>query len=474
MPHCALSRTATVALTLGFATSSHAGAGFALHGPAVTTGGLSNGQSLLSLSANPAAASFDRTRAKDASVIGGVFMGAGVEYGDVEELFDQYDELAEAIADTNGVIEGISFNAFDPNAPDFASIIAEAEVEAMRVVRLLDAVSDEGYANADAGLYTTFIINHNILGGTLGFEFDYSGSASALSVIDPFNFDANVAQTELDSAYMLMPGDPITTFDLTGGITLTINPSTGDVTGSFSNDSLLAVRAAEKRSLGMSYSYAISTGSSQLHLGVKPKWVQMGLSRVVPRIGDITDSEALFDDIRDAEKETSSNFSLDVGALWVSQHLSLGVSAEDVLEPEFDFNEVDTSSYSAEVAAVIDGLSSYTQEAKISVEASLYTADRSWALSGYYEPQVTTDALGEEHQWMQLSAGWHGDNFWVPNVRLGYRTNRAGSEVSIYSLGVTLFRHLNLDVSSSTDKVTIEGTSLPRGASASLGVTFAF
>lgn len=475
MPYTALARTATLALTLGVAAGSHAGAGFALNGPAVSTGGVSNGQSLLSLSSNPAAVGFDRRRAGEASVIGGVFIGGGLEYGNVEELFDQYDELADAIADTNDLIGGINFNAFDPNAPDFAALIAQAEVEALRVIALLNLVSDEGYANADAGFYTAIVINNDLLGGTLGFDFDYSGSASALSVIDPLDFDPAVAQAELEAAYTLMPGDPTTTFDLTGGIALTINPSTGEVSGSFSNDSLLAVRAAEKRALGMSYSYTLTTGDqSQLYLGAKAKFVQMGLSRVVPRIGDITDSEALFDDIRDADMENSNNLSLDIGALWVGQHASAGISVEDLLEPEYEFNEVDTSSYSDAVAEIINGLGTYKQEAKVSLEASLYTEDRSWALSGYYEPQVTTDALGEEHQWLQISVGWQGENFWVPNVRAGYRTNQAGSKVSMYSLGFTLFRYFNLDLATSSDKVTVEGTTLPRGASASLGVNFVF
>ncbi len=469
-------RTTAAVLALSAAVGSHAGTGFTLNGPALTTGGVSNGQSLLSLSANPAAVGFDRSRAKgDSHVLGGIYAGGGLEYGDAEELFDQYDALADALTDSGGFVNGLSFTAIDPNNPDFSALIAQINTEAQQVDTLLALVGQEGYANADLGFHGAFIINGDVFGGTLGFDLNYSGSASASSIIDPLAFDADAALTELDAAYTLTPGDPVTTFDLTGGISLNINPTTGAISGAFTNDSLLAVRAAEQTQLGMSYSYPITlSDNSRVYLGAKAKVVQLGLSRVMPRIGDITDSEALFDDISDADMKTTSNLSLDLGALWVSEHVSAGISVEDILEPEYKFNAIDTTGYSAAAAAAVARLGNYQQEAKVSIEASVYTADRTWALSSYVETQATTDAMGEEHQWLQISGGWHSDSFWLPNVRVGYRANQAGSEVSIYSFGVTLFRYLNVDVATATQKVTIEGESLPRGASASMGINFAF
>lgn len=463
-----------LALALSASTASLAETGFAAAGPAVTTGGVSNGQSTLSLGSNPAAVGFDRRRAgEDTAVLGAIYVGGALEYGDVEELFDQYDALADSLSDTDGSSTGINFDAIDPNNPDFNALIAQIEAEATRVGALLALVSREGYANADAGFSADFVINSDIWGGTLGFDFGYSGSASAQSILDPLEFDADTAETQLLAAYDLAPGDPTTTYDLTGGLTVTINPNTGNVSGSFTNDSLLAIRAAQQTHLGMSYSYPVQLDNSTLYLGGKAKYVRMGLSRITPRIGDITDSEQLFDDIRDADFENTSQLSLDVGALWVAEHVSVGLSAEDLFEPEYKFNDVDTSGYSDEAAAIIERLRTYQQDSKVTLESSLYTADRTWAVSALYEVNETTDPLGEVHQWLQVSAGWQGDNFWLPNVRLGYRTNQAGSKVNMYSLGFTLFRYVDLDFATATEKVSIEGDSLPRGASVSLGFTLA-
>ena len=67
------------------------------------------------------------------------------------------------------------------------------------------------------------------------------------------------------------------------------------------------------------------------------------------------------------------------------------------------------------------------------------------------------------------SAGFAPDIWWLPGVRVGYRKNLVGTEVSYVSAGATLFKYFNLDVASSLDTVEIDGRTLPRGLMVNLG-----
>ncbi|BFM13402.1 hypothetical protein R50072_35550 [Simiduia litorea] len=492
--HIQIGRTrlaAAVAFTLSSlcAPSSFAANGFMQSGPTSTIGNVSSGQTALSNSGNPAAIGFDRQRMnQDDAVLGGLYLGGELEYGNIQELFDVYDELANAFGDdgssggsggsgggnTSG--GGLDFGDIDINDPDIAAIIERVNNQATHIGALLALVATEGYANANAAVDLPLIVNADIFGGTLGFNFSYSGSASAVGFMEDIDFEADTARTELEAAFNLQPGDPITTYDLSGGISLTIDPNTNRVSGTFDNDSLLATRAAQATQLGVSYSYPlVFDDSSTLYLGATAKVVRMGLARVATRIGDITNSEDLFNDIRDAKFVNTSRFGLDFGALWVAKNISLGTSITDAFEPSYEFNAIDTSNYSNQnLRALIDDLQTYQQERQVTVEGSLYTEDRTWALSTSYETTAIKDPLGAEHQWFSVSGGWSSNSFWIPSVRVGYHVNQVGSEINMYKLGFTLFHYVDLDLGMSSEKVEIDGTSLPQGASANLGFHYAF
>ena len=65
-------------------------------------GDVTHGQRILSASGNPAAAAVDVVRGGGKSVSGTVISGgAGLEYGNVQDLFDTIDELAKAFKPSN-------------------------------------------------------------------------------------------------------------------------------------------------------------------------------------------------------------------------------------------------------------------------------------------------------------------------------------------------------------------------------------
>lgn len=455
-------------------TSAALAAGNAGHtGPAATYGSVSHAQSLYSGSGNPAAQAYDVSRIdEDDGVIGGIHLGGGLEYGNVSELFDQVDDIAQSLLSDSGLAEKNIYN-LDLGNPDASALVDAINTEAQRVDQVLQAVNENGYANATLNGDIPLVFDADVFGGTLGVEYRYAATASAIALTDPLSFDAATALTAFQAAFD--PLNPQTRYDLSGGVSLSLDPVTGNVAIGFENDSTLLTRAAKISEFGVSWSRGLRFAEGDLYLGFTPKYTSMGLSNVASRIGDITDAKQLFDDIRDADFHTEGKMGLDAGLLWVAENYRLGATGHNLLEPEFRFPAIDVSNYTdPAIAAQLQAMETYTLERQFTLEGSLYTADHQWSINIAYDTQTQTDPIGKQSKWMSISGGWYSDNFWLPNVRLGYHKNQAGSELGYYALGLTLLGYVDLDLGYSPDKVTIDGDSLPRGASASLGFNFSF
>lgn len=474
-------------LTLA-APNALAGNGFTSTGPSGTLGYGVNGH-YLSASNNPASIGYDRQFIPENNFTAGrMHLAMGMEYGNVQELFDTYDKLSAYLEDKDDSDDSGSGNGggnpdqppkpIDPVNPDLEKLIDEFKQEATRIGALLAIISVEGYANADLDSDFAVLFNRTWAGGTWGMELSLGGSASAIGFIDDIDFDPEQALTELKAAYNLQPGDPATSFDLSGGLLLHIDPNAGTVRGEFDNDSLLAVRAAKKNTLSLSYSYELplsDDSDSRLFLGLKPKFVNMGLSGVITRIGDIADSEKLFDDIRNASFNETNNLSLDAGLLWQTGNYTLGASVADIFEPTYQFNLVSSGDFSnPELVAQVNRLQNFQKSRQFLIDGSFLSDNRHWSASFSVDANEIKDALGETHQWLHLGGSWRPETRWIPSLRLGYSANLAGTEARIAKLGMSLFRHVDLDVGLSSDTVEISGDTLPRGLFASLGFQYGF
>jgi hypothetical protein len=107
-------------------------------------------------------------------------------------------------------------------------------------------------------------------------------------------------------------------------------------------------------------------------------------------------------------------------------------------------------------------------------ESSIYTPNRRWNVNMGFDANAVPDPMGDEFQWLSVSGGYSTDSWWIPGIRVGYRKNLAGTELSYLGAGVTVFKILNIDVASSLDTVSISGTTLPRGLIVSLGFQINF
>ncbi|SMF25039.1 plasmid transfer operon, TraF, protein [Alteromonadaceae bacterium Bs31] len=451
------------------------------------TYGTVSGEAMLSgVRYNPAAASLAASRMKDKTVAGELSGAGGLEYGDVQNIFDLIDGLEPFLTDSGSGGDGggntggdggnLIFDGIDIANPELDALIDAVAAEAARLTAVLTLVAAEGYARANLDSQFSMVINKDVAGGT--FALDYTGSISSglLGVVDELGFEPETALTALQNAYNLDTGSPTTRFDLSGGVFLTVQPSDGSVNVEFENDSLLLTRAASIEEFTLSYSREAGDFSSgNLYWGVAPKIVLAGLSNVAFRIGDITDSEGIFDDLRDANFNNETGFGLNAGLMWVADNYSLGATVKDVIAQEFDFPELDTSTFTnPDMIQAVENAGTYKLKTQLSLQGNYTSTNDKWSFNAALDANAVEDILGFEYQWLNLSGGYHTGSWIFPDLRVGYHQNLAGSELGYFAVGFTFLKYVNVDASLSPDSVKIDGTEVPRGGNISIGLNYAF
>ncbi len=434
---------------------------------------------------NPASATHAAWKIKNGKSVAGEFSGGmGIEYGDVSEIFDLLNGLGSSFTDSEEGAGGEQNDEGDRESildelnidnPELEALIDGVAAEAARLAAVLAIVATEGYARANVDSQFSLLFKSS---GSGAFAFDYSLALTSgiLGVVDEIEFDPATALSSLQNAYNLSNGDPSTTFDLTGGAFITVNPEDGSVDLEFENDSLLFTRSASIQEFAFTYSNKLGNFSSgSLYWGAAPKVVYAGLSNAALRIGDITDAEKVFDELTDAEFINETAFGLNAGILWVGGNYTLGASVDDLVEIDFDFPRVDTSTYENEqMKRAVEKARTYTMKSQLSLEGNYTSSSKKWSLNAALDANPVEDILGFEYQWLNLSAGFHLGGWVLPDVRLGFHQNLAGSELSYFAAGITFLKFFNLDLSASPDSVKINEDTLPRGLSAAIGINYSF
>jgi hypothetical protein len=304
---------------------------------------------------------------------------------------------------------------------------------------------------------------------------NWSGTAKAFVVADVIDFDPQQALNFLQNNYNGLPINDPETFDLPGDIGVTIDP-TGQASLQINNDSLLLTKAVETTAISVGYSRQIWPNErGGLYLGIEAKSYQMRLSRVDLRLGDITDSDEIFDSIRNADFVSENGFDFDVGFLWAGDNYQLGAMVTNINEASFNFPVANESVYSD--LDIIDFLRQdrvYTMERQLTLEGSIFSGSRRWIVNFAYDANEVPDPMGDDYQWASVSGGYLTDSWWLPGIRASYRQNLAGTELAYVGVGVTLLKVLNLDVISTLDTVNIDGQDLPQGLMASIGFQINF
>ena len=455
-------------------------------GANLTLGDVTHGKRILSASSNPAAAAADRARASGKPVRGTMISGAaGLEYGNVDNLFELYNELSQAYAPSDpgtgggpgqdpddkpddGINIGDILDELDPQIQEALDAIA---TEVARQTVLLLLIKEEGYAKAWLAADIPFVFDKQWLGGTWTMGVNWSGSSKAYGLTQPIDYDPEAAQLALEDWVNTQITDRPVQLPISDDIVLTPRPGLNEVFFAVTNDSSLISKSTQTTEFSFSYSReAMSAGSGTLFFGARANIYLKQLSRFSVRFGDITDSEELFDAIRDADFRSDEGAGIDLGLLWVADNYQLGAQVTNINEPDFRFPDVNTEPYNSEEAVqFLESDALYTLDRQLKLEASIFTTDRRWSAHLGYDWDPVTEPMGDRFQWLTLSGGFNTDSWWIPSVRIGYRKNLAGTELGYASIGATLFKYVNIDIASALDSVEIDGQTLPQGLMGSIG-----
>jgi hypothetical protein len=475
---------ATAAIASLSAGSARGQALFQPPGANLTYGDVTHGMRAQSASTNPAAAAADMAREGENARSGTVISAAaGVEFGNIQELWDFYDEVFRAYKPSDGNVQvpgqlpetkppggidlGDIWDSLDPDIQDELNAIA---AEVARQATILGLISVEGYGKAWLAADAPFVFSQPRWGGAWTMQLKWSGTSRAFGVVESIEFDEEEARAAIQDWFDTEVADRPATLQV-GGQVLLLLDALGRVRFSLQNDSAIAYKATQTLSLSTGYSRAAwSNDAGTLFIGGEAHLHDMRLSRLGVRFGDMTNSEELFDQIRNADYESDTRISFDAGVLWVAENYQLGAQLTSLNEPDFQFPDIDTDSFTNE--AIIQRLKReriYTMERQLKLEASLYSRDRKWSWHLGLDANAASDPVGDEFQWLTLSGGYVTGSRWLPNVRFGYRQNLAGTEKSYASLGMTMFKHFNFDIASAFDATRIDGRRLPEGLMFSIG-----
>lgn len=450
---------------------------------------LNYAQKALSSTGNPGSAALILER-KDPHVMtgGSSSLSSGIEYGDLDELFAAIDELSllfnppgeevppgeEQPPTPENPDRDYTWDDIFAVYPDLEDRLDLLKTKVITTVSVLGLITAEGYGKAEASGELSAVLSKDLFGGSLVFGASALGNSKALGIFDDIEFDKEVAKEKLREIVDLDINDPIQELDLTGGITLFYNPENNNIKLSIDNDSLLLIKAAKEAQMSFSYSRkALENEYGGLYWGIKPTFYRVGLTNIGTRIGDVSDTEALFDDIHNADFIYKNGYDIDVGLVWAADNYQIGASFNNIIEQDYKFPELDKDRFSSvTILNKLNAHESYTMERQLKLEAGVYTDQRHWSLNAELDANAIQDPMRDEYQWFTLTAGYAADNWWLPSARFGVSRNLVGSKLSYVNAGVTVMKIINLDVATTLDTVTLDGLERRRGLSLSLGIQF--
>jgi hypothetical protein len=240
-------------------------------------------------------------------------------------------------------------------------------------------------------------------------------------------------------------------------------------------------------SLGYSAN-AISRRDGQLAVGTRFNYYTLELAKGVIALED-SDSDDLGDDLEDdfdRNRNRSSVVGIDVGAIWSARNYSIGGTVRNLNEPSLSYPRIGFNCADPSLSAVAQTNcftaasfgnrialdETHKMRRQLQVEGAVYSRSRHWSLSAAYDVNSTRDLLDDEQQWLSLAASYSGHRWWVPGLRVGYRENQAGTGLTYYTAGLTMFRLVNLDAAVSKEEVEEDGDKVPRSAMVSLSLEF--
>ena len=417
-----------------FSCASLAAPGFVDAGPNLSDNGASGAWTSLYATRNPAGSEF--AIAPGASFRMGILssIGIGMEVGPVDNFSDEIDDLTDAL-----------------DRDDLTLSEGNALVE--RFNAILDPLSRDGYVKVHGGVQVPL------------FPMLYRSSLGV------FTLDANLSA----QARLGLLDAP-----------LTYNSVSEEV----ETASAAYVKAGQVNEIALGYSRPVwQQPGRRVIVGGSVRYLQARLSKQVVALESIEDDEDVQDvleDSYDANERKSSNVTVDIGAIYDADNYRVGVTLANLTEPDFEYGAIGancellsgTAQYNCFSAAYFGNRialnETWTLERLATLEGALFFASGRGSLAASVDLNDVHDPVGDLNQNAKVALGYKTQTNWLPDLRVGYRKNLAGSELSSASLGFTFFGAVHFDVSCSLESTDIDGSSVPRTAAFNLGFEMSY
>lgn len=256
------------------------------------------------------------------------------------------------------------------------------------------------------------------------------------------------------------------------------------------SNSSVYVKSGVDLNLGLGYSKDVwANEHGVLITGTKLNLHSVTLSKGMMHLASSDDdSDDAFSDSLADHEETSFGVGVDVGAIWLSKFYQVGFTASNLNEPTFEYGSLDetcsgletskqASCYAAREFAGEGRIALnevHTMERQFTIDGSAFVLDRQVELAASYEMNEISDLVGDKYQWATVATSYYSSNTWIPAVRLGYKKNMAGSELSYLTMGATLFKRVNFDLAYGLETIEVDGDEMPRSLYISAGIESAF
>ncbi len=409
-------------------------------GQANTRGKLAAASDFSSVRSNPASAAWmvPAETTFDYNIFGPI--GAGYEVGEIDSLLDELDELID-------ILEQDNLSAQD-------ALDAKERFDPFLVNAAIDGrIKTFGYASIPVFPMFMRVNGHHTIYADL-----HVGGSLRATVIDD----------EID----------IVGFNETFAI---------------NTDAAVYVKSMGLVSFGLGYASQIwEYQDASIFAGAKANINRFSLAKNIISLAGLEDGEDIGDAIEDDYENnanSSVNIGLDIGVEWVGPRYQLGLTITDINEPDYDYGSLISDcgglsgisldncivTQNAISAGRLNGEETYTANAQATLSGGYRMGiEYGILLGGSFDINEKNDPIGDPYQWWHLSATTFFNNFWVPELRLGYSQNMAGSELGYYSFGLTFFERASLDISWSDEKVEIDDSEAPRSAMLSFSIQSKF
>ncbi len=398
--------------------------------------------------------------------------GMGYEIGALNNIEDQIDETSERLerftiteAELTAQLNGNTTQA-DAEAALKNYVVNKVNTEVIDVVNpVLVSLRKEGqvtfFGEAQVPL-TPMVVTVEAWGGSLMLDASFQALANTSVLTTPLaQLDPSAITVTATLVGPGPDGNPGTSDDEYEA------DADFDYDDATANESSVLVKAALIKQYSLGYSHNIwkssltpeSWGSGWLTAGARFKYYEVRLVRAAVRLKDNDDAE---DKLKDAESEDSTGLGLDLGAQWSSRYYRAGVWVNNVNSPSFKFNKLDLSGYSnPTIRKDLQAGATYTMKPQLQLESALYSESQHWVLNTSLDANAVRDPLDRDFQWMAVNAAYVTNTWWTPGLRIGYRENLVGTQLSYATAGLTWFG-VNLDVAYGLQSIKYDGETYPR------------